>query len=110
MSKLTALENEFNELKRYIEELKGKIKEKTVRFDQLMEIMEYVNEARVEATSSTKEALDTLYMTSESNGGKATNADFLTAYKAAGVECELIQDVGDDESTIQEIQQEAATG
>jgi len=110
MSKLTALENEFNELKRYIEELKGKLKEKSVRFDQLLEIMEYVNEAREEVSGTTKEALDTLYMTSESNGGKATNADFLTAYKAAGVECDLIQDVADDDPTVQTLHAEAGTG
>lgn len=110
MSKLTALENEFNELKRYIEELKGKIKDKTARFDQLLEIMEYVNEAREESTSNTKEALDTLYMQKESNDGKLADVDFLTTYKAIGLECDLIQEVDDDESTIQEVQPEARTG
>ncbi len=73
--------------------------------------IEAVLQDRKERDAEVKEALDTLYMQIDSNGGKPTGGYFLTAYKAVGVECELIsEDVGDDDKADEALLAEAGTG
>lgn len=118
--------SKLSEMKELLESLNSSIKQKEEalaeynkkRHDEISsdrqkaaiinEKIELVLEIEAEILDSVKEALDTLYIAGEGENGRATDSDFLEAYKKAGVPCELIQHEDDEE--IKESLTEAESG